>query len=114
MSDRVSVVLTTFNRPERLEHALHSIALQRGVELKVIVVNDGGVDVGDTVARWGERMSVQHVHLPVNGGLARARNEGIRRANGNVLTFLDDDDVMLADHLQTGVEALSESGQDAV
>jgi glycosyltransferase involved in cell wall biosynthesis len=111
---RISVVVTTFNRPERLDVALKSIALQTGAERDVIVVNDGGVDVSDVVARWSSAIRARYVNLPANVGLARARNEGIRCARGDVLCFLDDDDVMLADHLRTGVTALRRTDADVV
>jgi glycosyltransferase involved in cell wall biosynthesis len=120
---QISVVVTTFNRPERLDKALRSIALQDesrrlqspgGSRAEVIVVNDGGVDVGDIVDRHSGALQTQYVNLPANGGLARARNAGIRRANSNVLCFLDDDDVMLPGHLRTGLQALAETEADVV
>lgn len=110
----VSIVVPTYNRPERLANALESIALQREAQFEVIVVNDGGVDVSDVVAHCSDRMSLQHVRLSSNGGLAQARNEGIRRARGEVLTFLDDDDVMLPGHLATGSGALAKSNSEVV
>jgi hypothetical protein len=102
----LSVIVATWNRPERLDEALKSVSLQEDVPFEVIVVNDGGVDVGDIAARWARVMAVQYVRLGTNGGLARARNEGIRHARGEILCFLDDDDVMLAGHLRAGAERL--------
>ena len=104
----LSVVVATWNRPERLAEALKSLALQGDdVRFEVIVVNDGGVDVADVIAPWARMMTVQYVRLDENSGLAHARNEGIRRAGGDVLCFLDDDDVMLPGHLRGGVEQLN-------
>jgi glycosyltransferase involved in cell wall biosynthesis len=127
---QVSVVVPTFNRPERLDKALQSIALQndsRGpqspggwdgewdsAQVEVIVVNDGGVDVGDIVDGYSGTLKLQYVNLPGNGGLAHARNEGIRRANNDVLCFLDDDDLMLPGHLRTGLRALAATDADVV
>src|SRR5215510_10807154 len=97
---KLSVIVATWNRPERLDEALKSIRLQgEAVPFEVIVVNDGGLDVADVVARWARSMTVQCVNLDANVGLARARNEGIDRAQGDVLCFLDDDDIMLPGHL---------------
>jgi glycosyltransferase involved in cell wall biosynthesis len=111
----ISIIVATFNRPERLENALKSISLQEGARFEVIVVNDGGADVSEIVARWSRAMSVRYVQLPVNAGLARARNAAIREARGDVVAFLDDDDVMLAGHLRAGVQELADSDDvDAV
>lgn len=110
----LSIIVATWNRPERLNEALKSISLQDvDARFEVIVVNDGGTDVGDIVELWARVMTVQHVRLDTNAGLARARNEGIRRASGAILCFLDDDDIMLAGHLRAGVEHLSDDA-DAV
>jgi len=125
---QVSVVVPTFNRPEQLTQALASIALQtdpgspqtpggwerKTAQPEVIVVNDGGVDVSDILDRHRATLKIQYVNLPVNMGLAHARNAGIRRANGNVLCFLDDDDVMLPGHLRTGLQALAATEADVV
>jgi glycosyltransferase involved in cell wall biosynthesis len=106
---QLSVIVATWNRPDHLDEALRSISLQgEAVPFEVIVVNDGGGDVGPIVARWARHMAVQSVNLEVNAGLARARNEGIRRAQGDILCFLDDDDLMLPGHLRTGVAQLNE------
>jgi hypothetical protein len=103
----LSVIVATWNRPDRLHEALKSISLQRAdVPLEVIVVNDGGTDVGEIAGLWARVMAVQYVQLERNSGLAHARNEGIRRARGDILCFLDDDDVMLPGHLRTGAEQL--------
>jgi hypothetical protein len=111
---RVSVIVTTFDRPANLENALASIALQESVDREVIVVNDGGIDVGGIIARWAPAMPVTYLRLPENRGLSCARNEALRRSQGDVLCFLDDDDVMLAGHLDTGVRELAVGDAEAV
>lgn len=109
MKASVSVVVATWNRPERLEEALKSIAQQRDdARVEVIVVNDGGVEVSDIVDRWTHLMAIRYVRLDTNSGLARARNEGIRRASGDMLCFLDDDDIMLPGHLRAGAAQLQD------
>ena len=50
------------------------------------------------------------LQLPRPTGQARARNRAIEASRGEVLTFLDDDDLYLPEHLQTLVEGLRESG----
>jgi glycosyltransferase involved in cell wall biosynthesis len=110
----VSIVIATYNRPESLENALKSISLQTQVRFEVVVVNDGGEDVGEAVARWSRVMPVRYLHLPLNGGLARARNAALKLIQGDVACFLDDDDLMLPGHLRAGVEQLAAGDADAV
>lgn len=87
---RVSVVIPSYNRAQRLPAAIDSVLRQGLPEMEVIVVDDGSVD--DTravVERYGDR--VRYVHQP-NAGVGAARNTGIRHATGDVVAFLDSDD----------------------
>jgi glycosyltransferase involved in cell wall biosynthesis len=109
----VSVIIATFNRAQSLENALWSISLQTYAPFEVIVANDGGADVSEIVARWRRRMSIHYIPLPENVGLARARNEALRRASGDIICFLDDDDAMLAGHIDAGVHEIVNGDADA-
>ena len=110
----VSIVVPTFNRLTCLDRALESISFQTETRFEVVVVNDGGANASDVIARWARQMSIQYIDLPLNAGLARARNMAIQCALGDVLCFLDDDDVMLAGHLKAGAEQLARADTDAV
>jgi glycosyltransferase involved in cell wall biosynthesis len=110
---RVSVIVPTYNRPERLEETLRSIAGQTLRDVEIIVVNDGGLDVAPVIARCGGEMEIAHLRHKTNRGLAAARNTGLRRARGRYIAFLDDDDIFLPHHLQTLADFLERSGQRA-
>lgn len=109
-SPLVSVIVPTLNRPGELGEALASIAAQHDVgasELQVVVVNDGGVDVTDVVARaCGGGLAVTAVAHPQRRGLPSARNTGLDLARGRYVAFLDDDDVFLPGHLATALQRL--------
>jgi glycosyltransferase involved in cell wall biosynthesis len=86
-----------------------------GASVEVIVVNDGGMDVADTVRhRKDLGLDVRSVTLPRRLGLPTARNAGIESAGGDHIAFLDDDDVFLPHHLRTALKALDEDDADAV
>ena len=110
---QVSVIVPTFNRPERLEETLRSIAGQSLQDFEVIVVNDNGVDVEHVINRWNAPADIIYLRHRANQGLAAARNTGLRRARGRYIAFLDDDDIFLPDHLQTLVSFLESSGNKA-
>ena len=102
----VSVIVPTYNRPERLQVALNSVLAQTYQDFEIIVVNDGTVDVNEVIAplnKNGRITTIRHDH---NRGLAAARNTGIRAAKGIYIAYLDDDDTYLPDHLHTLVTAL--------
>ena len=73
---------------------LDSLLAQRHDRLEVIVVDDGSHDrsgdLAESVAARDERVRVVHTS---NRGLGAARNEGLRHATGDLLGFVDSDDV---------------------
>ena len=99
----VSVVIPTFNRADMVGQAIDSVLQQSFTDFEIVVVDDGSTD--DTEVRileYGDR--VRYVKTN-NGGVAHARNVGMRTARGRYLTFLDSDDLLYpyALELQTGL-----------
>jgi GT2 family glycosyltransferase/SAM-dependent methyltransferase/tetratricopeptide (TPR) repeat protein len=105
----VSVIVPTFNRPERLRTALHSIAGQSFQDYEVVVVNDGGTSVESVVTDLNHDGRITLVSHDRNRGLAASRNTGLRLAKGKYVCYLDDDDRYLQDHLETLVSRLEGS-----
>ncbi|HEY9789517.1 MAG TPA: glycosyltransferase [Candidatus Obscuribacterales bacterium] len=106
----VSVIIATFNRPERLVKALASVAAQTigRDNVEVVVVNDGGPSVASLIeaerARLG--MTIKLRELAQTGGVSHARNVAIDLTEGKYLAFLDDDDLFGPEHLVAGVEPM--------
>ena len=90
----ISVVVPVYNVEPYLEKCLDSIRAQTWSNLEIILVDDASGDgsgrICDAYAGRDERITA--VHFPVNRGLPAARNEGVRRAGGEYLTFADSDD----------------------
>jgi glycosyltransferase involved in cell wall biosynthesis len=107
----VSVVIPTRDRLQMLHQALASV-LQQEVDLEVVVVDEASSD--GTSAYLADlhdpRVRVLRHRTPL--GLARARNAAIARARGDVIAFLDDDDLWFPDKLQGQLDAMAEAGSD--
>ncbi|MEA2124021.1 MAG: hypothetical protein QOI80_803 [Solirubrobacteraceae bacterium] len=108
----VSVVIPTYQRPDACERALRSVLSQEPAPLEVLVCDNGSGD--DTESRfraWAEREPlVEYARIPVNSGTpAPARNEGVRRARGEWVAFLDDDDEWLPGKLAAQLEHTAEA-----
>jgi GT2 family glycosyltransferase len=89
----ISVVIPTYNRPDRLVHCLRALAAQDYPRdrFEVLVVDDGSdAPLAPVVARFRDALNVTLVVQP-NAGPARARNHGAARARGRWLAFTDDD-----------------------
>jgi glycosyltransferase involved in cell wall biosynthesis len=100
---RVSVVVSHYDRQALLLEALESIASQRYRDFEVIVVNDHGADsralVERFAARADARFPLRYDHRPANAGVAATRNRGLALATGELIAYLDDDDLWRPDHL---------------
>lgn len=104
---KVSVIVPTYNRPDRLKEALQSILRQTFQDFEILVVNDGGIDVEASVTAVNDGR-ISYIRHDRNRGLAAARNTGLRAAAGTYIAYLDDDDRLLPDHLKTLLSVLDQ------
>jgi glycosyltransferase involved in cell wall biosynthesis len=101
---RITALIDTYNQGRFIEEAIESVLAQDfpAGEVEILVVDDGSTD--DTRARvekYGKR--VHYIWKP-NGGQASALNLGFERAHGEVVAFLDADDVWLPHKLRRIVD----------
>lgn len=102
----VTVVIPTFNRPDFLRRALASLTNQTFKDFEVIVVNDAGVALEETLKAFNDRLSITYVRHGKNRDRAAARNTALGIARGTYIAYLDDDDCYRPEHLETLVTAL--------
>jgi glycosyltransferase involved in cell wall biosynthesis len=90
----ISVIIPTFNRPTLLRTAIESVINQAGGPYELIVVNDAGTAVEESLLAELKQanIAVHIVEHTQNLGLGAARNTGISLASGEFVLFLDDDD----------------------
>ncbi len=103
----VSVIIGTYNRPAWLPEAVESVLRQGFGDFELLVVNDGGVDVGDILRSFGDER-VRYINKPCNEGTAAAMQRGLEEARGRYVAYLGDDDVWYPHHLEVLVEAARE------
>jgi glycosyltransferase involved in cell wall biosynthesis len=91
----LSVVIPTRNRAHLVCEAIESALSQRDGQIEVIVVDDGSTDdTANVLARsFGSRIHL--LRMPSRRGVGAARNAGVHLACGELLAFLDDDDLWL-------------------
>jgi glycosyltransferase involved in cell wall biosynthesis len=95
MSDLISIVVATYNRPDALDACLRSLSVQTDDNYEIIVADDGSDTATAAVINdWSRRLRVplQHAWHPDRGfRLAEIRNRAIRISAGNYCIFLDGD-----------------------
>ena len=98
---RISAVVPLYNKEDRVQKCLTSIAAQRSSVFEVIIINDGSTDDSCKVATEAlNRLSLcGYVVTQKNKGVSAARNAGVRRAKGDYIAFLDADDEWLPEFI---------------
>ena len=111
----LSVVIPTRNRAHLVCDAIESAFAQRPGQVEVIVVDDGSTDDTADLLRRAYGSRIHLLSLPERSGAGAARNAGVRLATGELLAFLDDDDLWLPGKLDAELRALEGfSGAEAV
>jgi len=103
VSPRVSVVLPTRNRRDPLVRALGGVRSQRFRDFETLVVDDGSTD---GTRSWLSSQEGIRVVESDGSGAAAARNRGVEQARGELIAFLDDDDVWQPGYLEAQVAQL--------
>src|SRR5579883_2980546 len=100
----VSIIITNFNYARFLPTAIDSALAQSYTPIEVVVVDDGSTDDSrQIIAGYGDR--VRPV-LKANGGPASACNAGFIAARGDIVLFLDADDVLETPAIEQVVAAM--------
>jgi glycosyltransferase involved in cell wall biosynthesis len=92
VTDLVTVVIPTYNRPTFVLRAIRSALNQTYAAVEIVVVSDGPDAATAAAVRSLSSPNVFFVELPQKEGAAAARNFGINKARGRWIALLDDDD----------------------
>ena len=101
---KISVVIPMYNASQSIVKALDSVKYQTyKCTYQILVVNDGSEDCSkETVEKYileNPQMNITLIDQP-NGGVSKARNEGLKRATGDYIAFLDSDDEWLPEKIE--------------
>lgn len=95
MTELISVIVTTYDRPDALAASLRALAAQSDRNFEIVVADDGsGPDTARVIENWAARctVAIKHVwqrHEDFRG--SEIRNRGIRASSGHYCIFLDGD-----------------------
>lgn len=113
----ISVIVPTYNRAGLIQTCYDSVVAQKHRPLEFLVGDDCSTDNTAEVVRCLpalEGVTVRYLRLPSNKGASGARNVAIKAAAGDLVAFLDSDDVWFPDHLEKLLHALATSDADVV
>lgn len=99
---KVSVVIPLYNAEKYIDRCLKSIINQTLNDIEIIVINDGSTDNSLTlVKKYEEQDKRIKVYDQKNIGAALTRNRGIFLSSGDYITFIDSDDYLKKDYIET-------------
>lgn len=110
---QISVVIPAYNAERTIMKTIESVQQQTFKDFDLIVINDGSTDRTLEILQ-----SIEDERLKIfsyeNGGLPTARNRGLSHATGEFITFIDADDLWIADKLETQLAALQQHPEAGV
>ena len=112
----VSIIIPVFNAQGWIVSLLHSILNQSYQNFEVILVNDGSTDESLALIEKFSKDSGEiriRVINQENCGVSEARNVGVRNSNGELLAFVDSDDVWIREKIERQVNEMIELDIDA-
>lgn len=118
MDYKVSVIIPTYKRSEFLTRAIDSVLNQTYENIEVVVVDDNGIEsefrksTEEKMEIYKNNSKVVYIKNNVNLGGALSRNEGIKKASGDYITFLDDDDIYLPNKIKNQLSFMVEHNLD--
>ncbi|HCL7322002.1 TPA: glycosyltransferase family 2 protein, partial [Escherichia coli] len=111
----VSIIIPTYNSSDYITETLTKLEKQTYPNFEIVIVNDGSKDNTSNVLReYGLTHSRLIIINKENGGVSSARNTGIRKAQGQFICFMDDDDEIDPNYLLKMHSRQHETGGDAI
>jgi len=105
----VTAIIPTFNRASIVGRAIRSVLGQTFQGWELLVVDDASTDDTERVVRSFPDRRIRYIRHEQNRRVSAARNTGIRSAQGEYVSFLDDDDEWLPEKLAMEVEVFRNS-----
>lgn len=111
--EKISVIVPVYNSEAYLENCLNSIIQQTYQNLEIILVNDGSTDGSAAIC---QRYKIQDPRVKVyhkpNGGVGSSRNRALEAVTGDYILFVDNDDWLELDHIESLYHLLKKADAD--
>ena len=113
MQEKISIIVPVYNVENYLERCVESILKQTYTNFELLLINDGSTDQSGELCDQlvSKNGNIKVFHLK-NAGVSNARNVGIQNSTGEWITFVDGDDFITNDYLETLISAVD--GDDSI
>ena len=113
---KTSFIIPVYNAEKTLSYCLDSILNQTDQDFEIILVNDGSVDKSQEIIERYKKKYPNKIkaYTQKNSGIATTRNNGIKYSSGKYLFFIDNDDYIDPNYVETFVNEIEERKCDVV
>ncbi len=106
----ISIIIPAYNAEKYITETINSVINQTYTDWELIIINDGSIDnTAEIVKQFCANDNRIKYYYQNNSGVSAARNNGLKRANGEYIVFLDSDDVWLKEFLEKTVSFLDKN-----
>lgn len=110
----ISIIIPVYNIQDYLGYCVDSISQHVSPEIEVILVDDGSTDEsGNICDLYAQNSHIQVIHQK-NQGVSIARNNGLKKAKGEYVYFVDGDDILAPNALKIVLNKIAVSGADVI
>ncbi len=110
---KVSIIIPVYNGAKTIDRCLSSLLNQTYENMEILIINDGSKDETDSLLKTYKDKRITYISKE-NTGAGDTRNYGLERASGDYIMFLDIDDYIEPNCVETLVNALEKDDCDVV
>lgn len=110
---KVSIIMAAYNRSNVMNYAIQSVLCSTFTDWELLVIGDACTDDTEDVVESFNDPRISFYNMPNNcGEQTGPNNEGLRRARGEYIAYLNQDDMWMPEHLETLIDAVETSKAD--
>ena len=110
----ISIIMPTYNRADTLPRAINSVLNQTYTHWELLVIDNYSVDDTDRIIKNYNNSKITLLKINNYGIIAKSRNLGIHKSNGDIIAFLDSDDWWCYNKLQISIEEMEHCNADFI
>lgn len=111
---KLSIIIPYYNTYELTNKLLKELFIQNNKEIEIILIDDGCNEKGLDNFKYLYCLSNLHIIHKENGGVSSARNKGLEIAQGKYIAFIDSDDMIMPNYIETLLELINTRNEDII